>query len=215
MTRTKLPAWATTWMSFLPIGRGRRATAPDPARTRASAPKPAPAEDDRGRPAKKPPRPAPADDPAPAPNPPDPDDDQEGDADSDRTETGDGKNKPVRSARARERARCATILARGTATGNVDMAIALAFATGLDRAAACGVLDRAPRATSFADAMAPYAAIRPGTDLAAGPSPGASRAASWDRAASSVGIGPAPAARGNVAAAPALDLATMARGVRP
>jgi hypothetical protein len=211
---TKITARAAGLLSYLPIPRGRPAVTAAPAHTRAVAPKPAYPGDDTGEPAKKPRRPAPADDPEPAPNPADPDEEQEGDADSDREEIEGEKDKPARAPRARERARCAAILARGIATRNPDMAITLAFATTLDRAAACALLDRVPRVANGADPLAPYAAIRPGTDLAAAPSPHAQRAAHWDRAAALVGIGPTPAARGYVAAAPALDIAAVSRGVR-
>ena len=77
---------------------------------------------------------------------------------------------------------------------------------------------RAPRVASLADAMAPYGAIRIGTDVAAAPSGQASRAAAWDRAAAAPRLALqvlASAAPAAATAAAGWNLAPPARGVRP
>jgi hypothetical protein len=166
---------ASTALSFLRIGRGR--TTPgvgNPPAPAHGAKKPR-RTDDKAKPVRENPE-------AAEPNPND-DEDEEGNPDSDKDELEGRKGKKKQAARHRERARIAAILSHPSASANFVLASAIAFDSGLDRAAGCKVLGAAPAASattiSLADRMARAAAAQRGPER----SRGHAIAASWDKAA--------------------------------
>jgi len=167
---------ASTALSFLRIGRGR-ATPPvaNPTSPSHASKKPRRA-DDNVKPVQENPE-------AAATDANDNDEDGEGNADSDKDELEGRKGKKKPAARHRERARIAAILSHPSASANFALASAIAFDSGLDRAAGCKVLGAAPAASattiSLADRMARAAAAQRGPER----SRGHAIAASWDKAA--------------------------------